>query len=204
MKIFFARHGESQANLRHEISNRGLKYGLTTKGREQALALALKLEKKQISRIFTSPVLRAIETTVIIANRLNVDYEVAEHLREFDCGIAEGRSDPEAWAMWKSLFEAWTERQECDRRIEGGESFNDIRQRFVPFIDEIIRTYRNTPENIMLVAHGGLFWTMLPVILSNVNYGFMEGHSFDYTTFIETDLKPEGLTCTYWNGSPVS
>ncbi len=36
MRIYLIRHGESQANLLHEISNRGLRHGLTPKGREQA------------------------------------------------------------------------------------------------------------------------------------------------------------------------
>ena len=40
MRIFFIRHGESQANIRHEISNRGLRYGLTMQGREQAFVIS--------------------------------------------------------------------------------------------------------------------------------------------------------------------
>ena len=38
MRILFARHGESQANRLHEISNRGLRHGLTKAGRWQAQA----------------------------------------------------------------------------------------------------------------------------------------------------------------------
>ena len=46
MWIYFVRHGESEANLLNEISNRGLKHGLTERGRAQASALAetLRLE----------------------------------------------------------------------------------------------------------------------------------------------------------------
>ena len=92
MRIYFARHGESQANLLHEISNRGLRHGLTRKGREQAEGLARRLQGIPIATIYSSPVLRAIETSVILAHRLDVDYEVTEALREYDCGILEGRS----------------------------------------------------------------------------------------------------------------
>jgi len=91
MRIYFARHGESQANLLHEISNRGLRHGLTRKGREQAVALAQRLQHRPIAHIYSSPVLRAIETSVILANRLEVDYEITDALREYDCGILEGR-----------------------------------------------------------------------------------------------------------------
>jgi broad specificity phosphatase PhoE len=86
MKIFFARHGESQANILHEISNRGLKHPLTQNGREQAHLLAEKFQDRPLSRVFSSPVLRAIETTVIVANQLGVDYHVSEALREYDLG----------------------------------------------------------------------------------------------------------------------
>jgi len=41
--------------------------------------------------------LRAIETSVILANRLDLDFEVVEALREYDCGILEDRSDEASW-----------------------------------------------------------------------------------------------------------
>jgi broad specificity phosphatase PhoE len=99
MRIYFTRHGESQANLLHEISNRGLRYGLTRKGREQAVTLAHRLQDSPITHIFSSPVLRAVETSVILANRLDLDFEVVEALREYDCGILEGRSDEAGWQL---------------------------------------------------------------------------------------------------------
>ena len=40
MRIYFARHGESEANLLHVFSNRGVKHGLTARGRAQAETLA--------------------------------------------------------------------------------------------------------------------------------------------------------------------
>src|SRR5512138_1534833 len=131
MKLYFARHGESQANIIHEISNRGLKYPLTKKGREQALALARRLETRPVSHIYSSPVLRAIETSVIIANHLGVEYEVTEALREYDMGIMEGRGDEEAWRQWQQLFDDWSRRQLWDQRVEGGENFHDVKNRFV-------------------------------------------------------------------------
>jgi broad specificity phosphatase PhoE len=139
MRIIFARHGESQANLLHEISNRGLKHPLTQKGRQQALVLAQQLQTESITRIYSSPVLRAIETTVILANQLGVEYEVTEALREYDLGDLEGRSDEVVWEFWHELFDGWTKHQLWDKRAPGGESFLDVRQRFAPFIDALIQ-----------------------------------------------------------------
>jgi broad specificity phosphatase PhoE len=149
MRIFFARHGESQANLLHEISNRGIpaqqppqvlaRHGLTSKGRAQAGALAGGLEGRKIAQVYSSPLLRAIETSQIVARRLGVGYEISQALCEFDCGILEGRSDEQAWQAWQELWEAWTIRHEWERRIVGVESFRDIQGRFEPFIDDLVQ-----------------------------------------------------------------
>jgi broad specificity phosphatase PhoE len=199
MRIFFIRHAESQANIVHEISNRGLRYGLTMHGREQALTLARQLERQEITRIFSSPVLRAIETSILLANHLGVEYEICEALREFDCGILEGRSDEEAHKGWKDLFDAWVLRSEWERRIEGGESFYDIRARFVPFIEGLVQDYGNSGANIACVSHGGLYWMMLPVVLKNVNTALIERFGLGYTACIEAELREEELFCVAWN-----
>ena len=135
MHLYFARHGESQANLIHEISNRGLRHPLTATGRAQAAALAEKLFTEGITRIYSSPVLRAIETSITLAHRLGVEYEIHEALREYDMGILEGRSDDGVWEVWKDYFEAWTNGERLNEGVPGGETFCQIKERFVPFIN---------------------------------------------------------------------
>ena len=203
MRIYFARHGESQANLLHEISNRGLRHGLTRKGREQAEGLARRLQGIPIAHIYSSPVLRAIETSVVLAHRLDVDYEVTEALREYDCGVLEGRSGEDAWRGWQDLFDAWVVHHEWERRIEGGESFYDIRDRFVPFIEELVNRYKGTETHVVCVAHGGLYWMMLPVVLNNVTPELISRYGFEYTACIVAEWRSTGLFCVEWNGHPV-
>jgi broad specificity phosphatase PhoE len=204
MKIYFSRHGESQANVLHEISNRGLKHPLTMAGRQQALDLARRLEERAITHIYTSPVLRAIETTVIVANQLGVDYEVVEALREYDVGHLEGRADEEAWRLWRVLFDDWTQHQRWDRCIAGGETFYAVQERFVPFIDRLVQQYSNTPANLLCVAHGGLYWMMLPAVLTNVDTAFVATHGgFDYTSLVVAEPGPDGLRCIEWNGVSI-
>lgn len=200
MRIYFCRHGESQANLAHEISNRGLRHPLTRSGRAQAHALAERLKDEQITYIYSSPVLRAIETTVILANRLEVDYALTEALREFDCGEAEGRSDAAAWQQWHGVVEAWLEQRRYDQRIPGGECFDDIRQRFVPFVQELVQRYRESQAHVLCVAHGGLYMSMLPLVLANVDQARVERLGINYTTCIVCEPRPEGLVCVDWDG----
>ncbi len=200
MKLYFARHGESQANIIHEISNRGLKHPLTKKGREQALALAHRLETRSVTHIYSSPVLRAIETSVLIANHLGVEYEVTEALREYDMGLMEGRADHEAWRQWQQLFDDWSLRQLLDHCVEGGETFHDVKNRFVPFIQGLIEKHQNSDENILCIAHGGLYWMMLPLVLKNIDMDFItQRKGIQHTALIVSEWTTAGLLCTEWN-----
>jgi broad specificity phosphatase PhoE len=203
MRIYFVRHGESQANLLQEISNRGLRHGLTRHGREQAVALADWLRDQRITHIYSSPLLRAIETAVILANRLEIDYEVVDALREYDCGIAEGRSDAEAWQLWQALFDAWLVDGRWAQRIEGGESFYELRERFLPFIEELVSRYGNTEARILCVSHGGVYCAMLPLVLVNVDNRRIVDHGFDPTSCLVSELRPAGLYCVEWTGSVI-
>lgn len=205
MKIFFARHGESQANLLHEISNRGLRHPLTQKGREQALLLAQKLRDHSISHIYSSPVLRAIETSVLIANYLGVEYEVTEALREYDLGELEGKADEKTWELWQKLFDDWTKHRHWQRRASGGENFYGVKNRFVPFINGLIQQYGRTETNLLCIAHDGLYWVMLPQVLTNIDIEFILNQPiFEYVSLIVTELRAEGLVCMEWNGIPIA
>ena len=203
MRIYFTRHGESQANLLHEISNRGLRHGLTARGHEQAEALAQRLQAHPIKYIFSSPLLRALETSMIVANRLGVEYEVTDALREYDCGILEGRSDNVAWQGWQLLFDAWTVHHRWEQRIEGGESFYDIRGRFEPFIERLVKQYGETETEIVCVSHGGVYCVMLPEILKNVEAKFFSKYGIHNTSCIVTEWRSNGLYCVEWNGHAI-
>ena len=203
MRIYFTRHGESQANVLHQISNRGLVHPLTQRGREQAVVLAELLQTRAITHIYSSPVLRALETSIIVAHRLGVDYEVVGALREYDCGIAEGRADEIGWQMWRALFDDWSEHKRWERRIEGGESFYDIRDRFVPFIEGLGSRYGGADANLLCVAHGGVLWMMLPLVLTNVDNALMAQHEFGHGMCVVAEHTPDGLRCVEWNGAQI-
>ncbi len=203
MRIYFTRHGESQANLLHEISNRGLRHGLTRLGREQAAALADKLRAGSVSHIYSSPVLRALETSIILAQRLGLDYQVVDALREYDCGVIEGRSDEAAWQQWRELFETWTVHRHWEQRIEGGESFYDIRARFLPFIEGLVQQFGDTDQGLVCVSHGGVYWMMLPLVLRNIDLGWIDRHGLAYTTCITAECRRGELVCVEWNGESV-
>lgn len=198
MKLYFVRHGESEANILHVISNRESPFGLTPLGRQQANTLANTLRDVPIAVIFSSPILRARETAEILARSFNQSYQVTEALREYDCGILEDKADEESWKLHREIAEDWTLRQNYLRKPEGGECFLDIQNRFFPFIEELTRDslYRDDP--VLLVGHGGLFQLMLPLILTNVDIPFASSHGMGHTETILAEQRQNGLVCLQW------
>ena len=200
MKLTFVRHGESEANVLHEISNRGLKHPLTIHGQQQATDLARALQGASFRHIFTSPILRAVQTAQTLTEALRIPYEITDALREYDCGILEGRTDAEAWQAFDALTESWLTRHDWEARIEQGESFNDIRARFLPFIADLVANNEATDNDILLVGHGGIYRCMLPLILKNVSHDFALAHPLRYTAAIIAEGTPSGLVCSSWSG----
>lgn len=197
MNLYYVRHGESEANILEVISNRGCKHGLTEVGRRQAATLGARLQGTGATRIWTSPLLRAVETAEILSEALGVETEVTDALREFDCGIAESRADAEAWQLHRQVMDAWLQRGDLEARIPGGESFADMRDRFVPFVGRL-REGDNSGSQI-LVGHGGLYLCMLPLILSNISAAPEGG--FPNTAYVLAKSVPEGLVCLEWCGT---
>jgi broad specificity phosphatase PhoE len=198
MRLYFVRHGESEANLLNECSNRGLKHGLTETGKQQARALAQSLRSVPVAALFSSPLLRARQTAEILAHALGIAYQVTDALREFDCGILEGKSDAASWHAYWQLSEAWLSRQEWEQRIEQGESFVEIQQRFVPFVDQVLQVYGTSASAVVLVGHGGTYRCMLPLVLRNIDFRLSSEQGMGHTVVIVAELRPEGLVCVAW------
>ena len=211
MKLYFARHGESEANTQFIISNHDLPHGLTDKGRRQAAELARKLEGVPFARIYSSPILRAVQTAEIVARELapfaltgtqggagDEGFEITDALREFDCGEWEGESLQPHWEDYLRLFQDWQAGQ-WDSRFPGGESLLDIRARFVPFIEQITREHGEA-DNLLLVSHGGTLLSVLPTVLTNVDHAFAYTHHLGNTDIIIVETRPQGMVCVSWCG----
>lgn len=183
------------------ISNRGWVHPLTEKGRQQAQDLADHLRNAGIARIYTSPLQRAVQTGEILARALEIELEITGALREFDCGIAEGRSDAEAWRLWQTDCDNWLLHHQWDFHVDGGESFNDLLNRFLPLVNGLIEKNANGPNNFVLIGHGGLYFSMLPQVLVNLPPGF-EG-SFPNTGYVLAEARSEGLVCLEWCGVKI-
>lgn len=202
MRLYFVRHGESEANLAREFSNQGFKHPLTPRGVTQATELAARLAGQGIAQIYTSPLQRAVQTAEILAEAWDLPVIVADALREWDVGGYEGTSDPRGWELHRWVQEEWFVHRRLDQRMPGGESFRDIAARFVPFLDQLVRAPGQ--EALLLVGHGGLYHAMLPAVLANIDYALVERRPMSPTDYVLAETSAAGLSCRMWCGVALS
>jgi broad specificity phosphatase PhoE len=203
VRLLFVRHGESEANVAHVFSNRGRKHPLTARGREQAAALAERLRARPVARVYTSPLLRAVETACSVAAALGLEAVETDALREFDCGF-EDRGDEASWALFLEFMQALVDGRRLDERIEQGESYHDMQARFVPFVRGLAAELGGTPAEVVLVGHGALFILMLPLVLANVDVAFALEHGMPNTCVIAAEDDAGSLRCVQWGESEVT
>jgi broad specificity phosphatase PhoE len=202
MDLIFVRHGQSEANVERVISNRGWVHPLTATGIEQAHDLAARLHSLGASKIFTSPLRRAVETGEILAQSLHVPVEVTDALREYDCGVLEGKSDAESWQLHMQVKHSWLVDCEFENRIEGGESYQDIHARFMPFIAGLVDSF-SKDETVILVGHGGTYQCMLPALCTNLDMDAGLKYPFPNTGYVRVRKEPQGFVCVEWCGETI-
>ena len=200
MRLYFVRHAQSEANVQRVISNRDLPHPLTELGRQQAEALARSLADVPVVAIYSSPILRAAQTAQIGAAFKGLPVEFIDALREPDCGIMEGRSDEEAWAEHDRVAYDWAMLRKFDSRIEGGESYNDLRARFAPFLDSLVAAHGDTDHNLLLITHGSLLYLMLPLVLVNIDLASVGEYPMPNAGVIVVEKQMNDLVCLEWCG----
>ncbi len=141
MAIYFLRHGESEANVRHVYAGQKDDSPLTIYGFEQAKQAAADIQKLKIDKIITSPLKRARDTAFIVAEEIGFDkakIETDARLLEFDMGSLTGT--PVGKLGLK------------DFSAEGMEDRKEFRKRVLSFL----RKHRKSPKNILIVSHAGV------------------------------------------------
>lgn len=157
MKLIVIRHGESEGNISHLIQGVTTKSNLTDIGREQVSKLAKKLSDVKIDLAFVSPLDRAKQTAeIILEQHSTTKIELAEQLKEKDAGEFTGRPGDEMLNAWESSGLPFGEFQP-----EGGESWYQVGERVISFVEEIINQYKNTNIVVLLIGHGSIFTYLL-------------------------------------------
>lgn len=175
--LYIVRHGETNYNAAGICQGRSHNVGLNDNGRKQAEALAEKVADKNIGVVYTSPLLRALETAEIAAQALHLQPIVNEGLIEADFGIAEGMkmSEVRTWNVFPSWASALPEYD--DVGYEGGESKRQIRTRILKALAEICA--HENAENILIVSHSAVV-RLINWAAGNVIHGLPNGAVYEF------------------------
>lgn len=152
-RLILIRHGETQAN--REMRYIGSRDdALTERGQEQARLLAEALATLPISAVYSSPLQRARYTAQPIADRLHLEVQISEALRESDFGQWEGLSREEVLAQ-SSQDAAHLHTWERDTSVAppGGESLEAMHRRVQEFAIQLTRQHPD--QTVVLVSHVG-------------------------------------------------
>ncbi|MCU0834024.1 MAG: histidine phosphatase family protein [Chromatiaceae bacterium] len=188
-RIVLVRHGETDWNAHGRIQGH-LPVPLNARGRAQARAAAARLAGLPFKAIYTSDLLRAIETAEAIARHSGHRLRHDHRLREWDLGILAGllraeaeHRHPEAYAIMR--------RRWVDRPIPGGECIRRRARRAAEALEEIARVHPG--ETIVVVTHGG--------VLGDV---YRRARGADLDAQIPVDLHNAGINVVRVAGSTWS
>jgi len=189
--IYLMRHGESVVNVERRLTCRELAGDLTHLGREQAAKASEWFVDKGIRRILHSPFHRAEQTAQAVANRLSLPLEVADGLREMDCGRFEGRADEVAWEEFMEVAFRWRA-GDWEATFPGGESYRQGFERFS-------RTLHSIRETALLVTHGGITATVVPYLCVNAA-ALQQNNALNNTGIVVLERHDaERYICRSWN-----
>ena len=150
--MYLVRHGATEANLARpaRLQGRGLNLRLSEVGRRQAQATADFFAKRPIDAIFSSPMIRAMETAELVAQPHGHQVQTREELVEVHVGDWEERSWDDIVASEPEAYARFIEHPGT-HGYPGGESFQDVQNRALPVLHELLQ--ENMGRRLVVIAH---------------------------------------------------
>jgi isoleucyl-tRNA synthetase len=156
-QYFLMRHGQSISNIKNICSSNyqtSQQHPLTAQGKREAEKAADKLKNCKIDIIFSSDLLRAQETALIVAKVLKLPPQKVifdQRIREINTGIFDNQN-VEQYRNYATLSEKFFQAP------PQGENLNDVKRRVTEFLYTIDQHYKN--KNILIISHEYPLWLM--------------------------------------------
>jgi broad specificity phosphatase PhoE len=141
MALYFVRHGQSRANLDRIFAGDDQDAPLVEKGCDQARQAAVTLLGAGVVRIISSPSLRTMQTSRLIAEGLGLDPDDVisdDRIAEYNLGALRGQPQCK---LTSSLMET----------VQGAEDPDAYQARIMDFV----REHANDEPPTLMVSHAG-------------------------------------------------
>ena len=149
-RVFLIRHGETEWNkVRRLQGSSNVK--LSPEGIHQAQMLAANAPFQSLDAIYSSDLVRAVETAKFLANKFGLRVRTMPELRETSFGFWEGKSISDlATAFPEDFGKFFTDPERC--QPPHGETFLQCQARVINAMGRIVAA--NDNNNVAIVSHG--------------------------------------------------
>jgi broad specificity phosphatase PhoE len=197
-RLVLLRHGQSYGNVERRLDTRPPGTALTPLGRDQALAFAQGSGRPAL--LAHSVAIRASETAAVIGAQLDMLAHEVVGIHEVQVGELENRDDDDAVAEFNAIYDRW-HHGEFDVPLPGGETGNDVLDRYVPVLTDLRMRYLdddNFNGDIIVVSHGAAI-RLASAVLAGVDANFaLDNHLDNAESVMLAPITDGRWSCVRW------
>lgn len=149
--LYLLRHGETEGSEKKRYIGQ-TDLCLSPRGLRQAAWWKEELSHVNFEKVYSSDLMRALDTARIVSGIPDFDIEATSQLREINLGDWDGKQmeniktrSPDAWKERGRHIKSF--------RTPNGESFQDLHERVIKVFQKIMA---ETHGNVLVVAHAGV------------------------------------------------
>jgi probable phosphoglycerate mutase len=197
-RLVLLRHGQSYGNVERRLDTRPPGTELTPLGRDQARAFARGSGRPAM--LAHSVATRASQTAAVIGVELVLTALEVAGVHEVQVGELENRNDDEAVAEFNAIYDRW-HRGELDVPLPGGETGNDVLDRYVPVLTDLRMRYLDDDDgngDIVVVSHGAAI-RLASAVLAGVDGNFaQDNHLNNAESVVLAPITDGRWSCVRW------
>jgi broad specificity phosphatase PhoE len=197
-RLVLLRHGQSYGNVERRLDTRPPGTALTPLGRDQALAFAQGSGRPAL--LAHSVAIRASETAAVIGAQLDMLAHEVVGIHEVQVGELENRDDDDAVAEFNAIYDRW-HHGEFDVPLPGGETGNDVLDRYVPVLTDLRMRYLDDDDfngDIIVVSHGAAI-RLASAVLAGVDANFaLDNHLDNAESVMLAPITDGRWSCVRW------
>jgi len=166
-KLFLVRHGQSAGNAEGRFGGHS-PTPLSTLGVKQAEAAAQALQKEGITTIYSSDLLRAMQTAEPLSRLVDVPVVPTTAFRERNVGVLEGLTFDESKVAYPDDFYALVNRN-LNHVITNGESYRQLLERSTEELWKILNSHIG--ERVAIFSHTGVICYLTLHLMGAIHRG---------------------------------
>ncbi len=151
-RICFIRHGETDWNVAKRIQGQ-TDVPLNETGRSQALAMAFNAAHHDFNAVYSSDLMRAMDTATGVAERSGLEVNKLPQLRERHFGVFQGYTAEEGLQRYPEA-QVWYTARDVDYDFATGESLLQFSERVSEAVAYL--TQQHPDQTLAVISHAGV------------------------------------------------